>query len=241
MNYYYIINRHKEKINLNKLKNDDCISIKATNGLNNRLEVLLSYLHLSNKLNKKFKLYWPIDETCPDHFNNLFEDIPNVEFINNFKLSNIDFITHNPYNYDYVKDNYYNLLKPKEHIKNKINLIINKLENNYIACHVRRTDFLKEKYAKDYIKLDEYYFNFIDKFEINKKIYLATDNYDTQQSFIKKYGNRIECKIIEKSNKLRQTSLEDAVIDIYVCANANDFIGTQKSTFSNTIINLRNL
>ena len=81
--------------------------------------------------------------------------------------------------------------------------------------------------------------NFIDKCPSTMKIYIATDNKDTQDIFINKYKDRIIIKKIVPSNELRQTSLQDAVVDIYICAGANYFLGSNGSSFSDLINNLR--
>jgi hypothetical protein len=81
--------------------------------------------------------------------------------------------------------------------------------------------------------------NFIDQYNSNIKIYIATDNKETQDIFIKKYNNRIIIKKIKPSEKLRQTSVQDAVVDIYMCAGATYFMGSYGSSFTDLINNLR--
>lgn len=56
------------------------------------------------------------------------------------------------------------------------------------------------------------WYNFINSFPKNTPVYLATDNVDTQNIFIKKYPNILYWKKIEHNNNLRKTSLVDAVI-----------------------------
>ena len=108
------------------------------------------------------------------------------------------------------------------------------LGNTYIACHIRRTDRKKE--AID----DKEYIKFINSYPLDLKIYIATDCRDTQQTFIDLYPDRLIYKKIEDNNNLRQTSLQDAVKDIYVCAGATYFMRSA-GTFSNTIEHIRKL
>lgn len=115
-----------------------------------------------------------------------------------------------------------------------------KLGNNYIACHIRRTDALKHGDYKKHIKQDEEYIDFIDQYPTNLKIYIATDCRKTQQKFFDLYGDRLVYKKIEDNTNLRQTSLQDAVKDMYVCAGATYFLRSVGS-FSDTIEHLRNL
>jgi hypothetical protein len=70
-------------------------------------------------------------------------------------------------------------------------------------------------------------------------IFLATDNKETQDKFIKLYGDRLICNPIINNNNLRQTSIQDAVVDMYVCSYAKEFEGTIGSSFSDTINYLR--
>ena len=76
------------------------------------------------------------------------------------------------------------------------------------------------------------FFKFIDSQPKNIYIYLATDNRKTQDKFIKKYGNRIKInKMIIQNDKVRQTNLEDAIIDLFVCSRAKKFKGSGWSSF----------
>jgi hypothetical protein len=81
--------------------------------------------------------------------------------------------------------------------------------------------------------------HFINQYPSSLKVYIATDNYETQQKFINFYGDRLIYKKIEASDNLRQTSLQDAVVDMYVCAGAKYFLGSI-SNFTDIINQLRN-
>ena len=74
-------------------------------------------------------------------------------------------------------------------------LIQNKIKNlgpNYVAIHVRRTDF-KKLIDKGFVEYtdDSIFYNFIDKNK-NKNIYLSTDNYNTQKKYIDIFKNKIK-------------------------------------------------
>ena len=135
-------------------------------------------------------------------------------------------------------------MKPLPHIQTNIDdfkKLLQKSNPNYIACHIRRTDMIKlykEKNISTYLS-DQDYMHFINQYPVNLKVYIATDNYETQQTFINFYGDRLIYKKIEPSTNLRQTSLQDAVIDMYVCAGAKYFLGSVKSNFTYTITQLR--
>ena len=225
-------------------KNEPYITVVANAGLCNKLNVLLSYLYKANKEGKKLKIIWTVYDQCPDKFNNLFKDIDNViiEYYNDelMKESISDYNTTRKYNDDFISSNYFRLLRPIPIIQNEINNIKNLLNNTYIACHIRRTDSLNHSWYKNYIIHDDKFIKFINSYPSNLKIYIATDCKDTQQKFINIYGDRMVYKKIEDNNNLRQTSLQDAVKDIYVCADATYFKRSFGS-FSDTIEELRKL
>ena len=76
---------------------------------------------------------------------------------------------------------------------------------------------------------------FIDNLDPTMKIYIATDNKNTQDIFYNKYNDRIIMKKIIPSDNLRQTSVQDAVVDIYICAGAKYFMGSIGSSFTDII------
>jgi hypothetical protein len=228
-------------------KNEPYITVFAKHGLNNKLRVTLSYLYKANKEKKKLRIYWITNSECNEKFDNLFEPIKNVEFIYSYDKNNIfDYNTCFEYNNEYIKHNYYKLLKPLSPIKKLINLYLIKLKNNFIACHIRRTD-LESSFNTPSLhswykhKTDDDYINFINQYDNKYKIFIATDNKNTQDKFRKLYGDRLICNPISTTNALRQTSIQEAVVDMYVCSYAKDFLGTNISSFSETINYLRQI
>lgn len=125
------------------------------------------------------------------------------------------------------------------HMKERINENIKVLDNNYIAIHVRRTDHAKAYKNKKPLTGDVEFMNFID----NKKecnLYIATDNADTFNKFKSKYSDRIKLQPNTfNKNKLRQTTLKDAIIDLFMCSFAKDFKGSYWSSFSDQIKMIR--
>jgi len=222
--------------------NEPYITVMPLLGLNNRLRVILSHLYLANNENKKLKILWSVsDPNCLGQFDQLFEQLPNttIKYITDENNEQYDFRTYSINNSDFEKENYYSLLKPLPEIQIKIDNIKEKLGLNYIACHIRRTDALKYNWYINNLITDEEYIKFIDQYPKDLKIYIATDCKDTQNKFIDIYGDRMIYQKIENNDNFRQTSLEDAVIDMFVCANAKYFLGSNQSSFTDTINNLR--
>jgi hypothetical protein len=217
--------------------NEPYITVHAKGGLNNKLRVLLSYLYRVNKEGKKLRLFWIKDSYhCPENYENLFEPIDNVEIINNYSKL-YDYNTFDEDNKEYIKAGYYKLLKPIKSIQDTIDNYKNKLNNNYIAIHIRRTDSIG--HPSFVYKSDEEYMKFIDSLDSKLKIYIATDNKDTQDTFISKYNDRVFAKPIISHKNLRQTSIQDAVVDLYICVNSLHFLGTTGSSFTDTILYLK--
>ena len=244
---WILINKYED------YRNEPYITVVAMNGLSNKLQVLLSYLARANKEGKKLRIIWHLSEACPEKFDNLFEPMPNLEVVYSDEIIPIDVTIENPeetymYNPDYInflnfRDGHligdsYLLLKPIPLVQNDIDITKIKLGKEYIACHIRRTDALTHPMYKDNKISDSDYMNFIDQYSKDLKIYIATDCRDTQKKFIDIYGDRMVYKKIEDNNNLRQTSVQDAVKDMYVCAGATYF-KSSVGTFSDTIMKLR--
>jgi len=207
-------------------------------GVGNKVRVLLSYLYKARKENKKLIFYWQYEkDACPEYYSNLFQNIPDLIIRNDCIYIDCNYIGYDEENKDYIDAKYYSLLKPIPILQNKINEYKQNLNNYYIACHIRRTDSIGGSSFKH--STDEDYMNYIDSYDSNLKIYIATDNRDTQDIFIKKYGDRLFIKPIIPSTNVRQTSVQDAIIDIYTCAGANYFMGTEGSSFSDMIKYIR--
>ena len=129
----------------------------------------------------------------------------------------------------YIKNDYIKLLIPKQNIQIQIDDTLKLLNKDFIACHIRRTDIITLKPYLKNMKPDQEYINFINQYPNNLKIFIATDNRETQDIFINIYGDRIICKKIEVNDNYRQTTLEDTVTDIYVSSNAKYFMGSYSS------------
>ena len=226
--------------------------IKPSGGLSNYLRVIFSYYEYArlNSEDKKIIVLWDVTSPCNGFFLDYFEPVENIEFINtrvdkkrynelkNHKIDYNGCYQHKDYNPNYEK------LKVLPSIKNKIDNLIKILDNDYIALHIRRTDHIQ--LAKKYNKYttDEDFFNFIENSKNNKEIeykniYVATDNIETYDLFKKKYNLKLNYH--KTLNTLRKTSMEDAIIDIFMCGNAKIFKGSGGSTFSNLIDNIREL
>lgn len=221
------------------------IVIYPINGLCNRIRFIMTHLKNARKRKKKLIVIWELSDECPGFFLDYFEHIKDIYFIKDKKNLTINYTGHNGYIY-----NLNNEIKLKSYMKYNIMSKIKKLDNKYIAIHVRRTDLIENIHnfpenwgLKDInnINIESYkkYDSFIDLYP-DYNLYIATDNRNTQDYFYNKYKDRINViKFINTNNNLRQTSLEDSIIDMYMCIYANHFMGTSHSTFTIYINTMR--
>uniref|UniRef100_A0A6C0J8K2 Glycosyltransferase n=1 Tax=viral metagenome TaxID=1070528 RepID=A0A6C0J8K2_9ZZZZ len=216
------------------------IIIKPTGGLCNYLRVIFSYYEYARKNNSELHVIWIKSNSCPGYFLDYFEPIPHVSF-----NKQIDKDVKIDYNGCFTMKNFqpkYDKLKLKSYIEKIVFDKLDILNKNYISVHIRRTDHIQlAKYNNRYTD-DEEFINFLDKSDNNKNIYIAADNEITYNKFKKKYQNRIKIDYHKtNNNSLRKTSLQDAIIDIYICVYSDDFMGSGWSSFSGLIKSLRML
>jgi len=215
--------------------NKDKIVIVTNGGLCNRLRTIFTYYRKASMEKKKLIVIWKIDIACPGFFLDYFDPIDNISFFkDNSNNYSIDY--NGVFGYpDFTNNKLYSKLKLLSHIDEKVKTNIKLFNNNYISIHVRRTDFITSGRNIKY----SFYEEFLNK--NNQIIYLATDNRDTQNYFINKYKDRIKMinLIDSKNNQLRNTTLENSIIDIYICVYSQNFLGTPGSSFSELIYRLR--
>ena len=220
------------------------VVIKPRAGLCNRFRFLFSFIYKMKKEdtfnNTKLIVIWNNDANCNGFIWDILKPMPNCWALKNndkkfvINASSCGAVTQYK-NVNYLENLHF---KPKDHILKNIINIINKLKNKYIAVHIRRTSLsnhLKFKNMSHLETKDEEYINFLNK---NKdyNIYIATDNVNTQNKFLKLFPNRI--KYIKKIPDIKshcQTNLEDALTDIFVCSFSNKFKGAFFSSFSEFI------
>lgn len=248
----------------NKLVINNEFKVYLNAGLSNRIRSMLALIYVCKTNNWKLKIYWPINKVCPAHFLTVFKKLSNMNFIyfkENKNLNNtlnaIKWNFKGQYTfYGIIKDyfpnlsleiikkielKYYSMLQPKAHIIKIIN-DINKIYNlnTCYSIHMRRSDHialakLKNKYTDSLEFID-----FIN--ESPGKVYLSTDNKVTQNKYLKMYPNKIIFyKNITNINDFRQTSLDHAVVDIYICSKTKNFKQSGFSSFSDFIIILRKI
>ena len=210
----------------------DRIIVEPTGGLCNRLRVVFSYIGLSAKESKVLEVVWRKNRDCDGFFLDFFEDVPGAVFVDS-PSGDIFYKGCYPLG---VPD--YGNLRLRPTMEKRVRERIDSIGGKYLAAHIRRTDHVELAKSKGLFTGDEVFADFFEKNE--GKIFIATDNPETQAKFKNIYKDRLFIfSHIEESADHRMTSLEDAVLDIYTCANSSEFIGTRYSSFSDFIKILR--
>jgi len=212
-------------------------------GLCNMLRVVFSWYMKAKKERRQLIVSWVLSNACNGFFLDYFEPVPDIKFLKGYS-PNIK------YDYqgcmvleEYNNPNMYSMLKPRAEIKARIEKNIMELKSSnagFIAIHIRRTDHINHAIQNNKYTTDNDFYEFLDKQPLSANIYIATDNLDTQKQFKARYGDRIKAlKWITPQRTLRQTSIEDAVVDIFTCVGANAFLGSGWSSFTDLINDLR--
>jgi len=197
-------------------------------GFCDRFVHLFVLLDIARQNQKSLHCFWRKNYACRGHFLDVFEPIEDVIFLN-YPL-NITKFKKVPWKNIY-KINFWKDLVLKKSIEKEIYDFKKFLNFDYIAVHVRRTDKMDPKLKIKNVTTDEQFFKFIDDNKKNKKIFLATDNSDTQKNFKKRYGNDLVfySNIIDVKGNTRNTSFAHSIIDFYLCINSQNFLGSHYS------------
>lgn len=136
-------------------------------------------------------------------------------------------------------------LRPVAGVQDRIDYLTARL-GEYVACHIRRTDHVIDVRARgDTLKPYLEYVNWSRSW-LDRPLFLATDNAVTQRTIaLMRDGAQFQ-PMPEDSLEVRPShgrygTLATAVVDLYVCAGATYFLGTEASSFTDTIEILRRL
>jgi predicted XRE-type DNA-binding protein len=136
-----------------------------------------------------------------------------------------------------IENIFYSCIVPKKYILNKVNNFLKRHADAdrkiTAAMHIRRTDHSDLAKKKDNFTGNDEFIKFAEEHK-DTKIFLATDEKSVQDVF-SKYEHVVLYQQIKQSMALRQTTLQDAVIDIFVAAVSKHFHGSGYSSYSHLI------
>ena len=224
---------------------DGTFVLEVKEGLCNRLRALFSYYKYCELNNKKLIVIWKPDIHCHGSYKKYFKSIKGITVLGNnnakYKINSKTCGYHphfNPENNNYL--NLYEKFDILDSIRVKVVKILSIYKYNFIAVHIRRTDHITLAKKNNRYTDDNQFIRFINENK-NYNLYIATDCEKTQNKFYKLYKDRIKhINIIKQNNNHRQTTIENALIDLYLCKNATKFKGSDYSSFSEFIKQLRN-
>ena len=207
---------------------------------------------MSDVQNKKIKMHWALSPQCNCLFGDFFDPIPNVEFQylkwsgNKRKIrprntaTSIDLFPHD----EKIYQKNHLVFKPNSRIIKNIQKTKEKINGPYIACHIRRTDIgrIQSKYNIQ-PPSDNFFEEFIESHP-DHKIFLATDNRSTWLKFKNNFGKRMFYYSQPRDDgskrwPRRTSTMEEAVVDIFMCIDSAHFLGTVCSSFSGFIKNYK--
>ena len=245
------------------------IVVYPTEGLCNKLRVVFSYYQKALEKKEELVVIWDDTEQCNGYFLDYFEPVKNIRFVkNNKEAYPVDYKGYQccegyrPYTSKY-QSNFFEKLVPLPYLISVMDERRKLLKDKYIAVHIRRTDHSDLARENERYTHDNEFHEFINE-NGTYNVYLATDNLQTQKAFLEHHSERIKCikladggdrvdapvsrfaSLINPFNQdkrrkpnLRKTSLEHAIIDLYMCIYADKFMGSGYSSFSNFITYMR--
>jgi hypothetical protein len=238
--------------------------IIAEAGLCNKLRALLSYREMAMRRGRHLVVLWRQGPFCDALFNQLFEPLGGVTFID--AVSELEqphrealaaaggeaaahvYDSHPSIKYTEAETCMYSSLAPLPAIRAAVSSCVAACGGRFVAVHMRRTDHVQMFGDRT---PDASFFAFLDR-HAHLPILLATDNAETQELMARRYGHRVRAlgpieplpqlggqAAPDSAGTERHTTLERAVADLFICVEAEAFMGTYMSSFSDAIALLR--
>src|SRR3989344_167349 len=131
---------------------------------------------------------------------------------------------------------YIKKLAPAKGIRDTLGKFTKKYDfKNIVGVHARRTEFLLNADGRGSVSSDERFFERMRQIiEKNPKtrFFLATDSKETEQNFIREFGNKIIVFSGKNWDKSSKESIQHALIDLLLLAKTRHILGTYLSTFT---------
>ena len=214
------------------------VVIRPRGGLCNYLRVMFTYLVYARSIGARLVVIWELQPILTgDHhgyFDEYFEPVQDVTILR--KIDGRRIMYTGTSCYPGVHANYTEL-KLLPHVQARVDSTLSALGNNFVAAHIRRTDAIANAQQNNSFTTDAEFDSFLRE-HMDKEMYIATDSYDTFSRYKAMFPENIKHDYPSVLNQLRQTTLEDAIVDLFVCSCADVFKRSGWSSFSDTIITL---
>jgi hypothetical protein len=217
--------------------------LHAIGGLCNRLQAIVSY----RSVHADLKVVWQTDAVVShQHFLDVFDPLHGVEFVKgSWTDEDWDICKGAP---SFWQNGYLDL-RLREHLQIRVARALEQTGIPFTAMHVRRSDHMKHSADLGGMTPDSAFTTWARL--MPGRVFLATDNRITRDNFRASLGDRVvsvaeflrspPSEDATFPERLRQTSLEDAAVDLFTCSFSRWFMGSNYSTFSMTADVLRGL
>jgi hypothetical protein len=206
-------------------------------GLANRLRAIFS------RYAPPMRVHWTRTwDIASGHFLEVFEPVPGIDFVEGDAAEES---CHAAINYDNWHE-HYRLLRPTEALRDRVSGLQEAI-GPYDAMHIRRTDHVKLAHMQGKYTTDEQFVSWAAGHESDASVFLATCNAETRQIMQRALGpcvvwqGEMQASTAEQHEARRYNSLADAVVDLWMCLGARDFMGSAHSSFSELVTHLREL
>jgi hypothetical protein len=216
--------------------------LHAVGGLCNRLRAILSHRAAHGAIDVIWQRDIPVANA---HFLDVFEPLPGVNFLGGgWDVESFGICPDAPTSWE---DEYLSLFPVAQVSAAFYSILDVRLGRSaYDAIHIRSTDHIPNACASG-IAIETYadFGRWLG--ERTKPVWLATDNGETQRVMRTCWGRRVQFNPYGGEEKQaledhhRNSTLQEAVVDLWICAMASEFKGTTGSSFSDTIKILRRL
>jgi hypothetical protein len=210
------------------------VILEAQGGLCNRLRTILS------RAEKGLVVYWePNWEVACGRWDDVLEPLEGIQIVYS-RPDHVDMATCEPAMWRGWQHRLLEL-RPVRAIEEQIIGWRARLGGEYAAMHIRRTDGSWIAREENTYQEDAEFHDFARSFRNKQHVFLATDNGETQRKFHECISN-VNLSGLEtcgRGDHTRHSSLEDTVVDFFVCARAQWFKGTRSSSFSTMVEQMR--
>jgi hypothetical protein len=183
-------------------------------------------------------VWHPDAEVCHARFQDVFQPIPGIEVVDSGPYESAAFECDAKNSSDWMRK--YKELVPTYGLQARIAACKHTLGEDYSAVHWRRLDHTPHADNMKWPQLTE---PEVQQFLTeHTPSFLATDNASTQRRMVSSLVAEFIPHGVEQQGEhdhRRYTTLQHAVVDLFVCAGAKHFLGTPGSSFSETIDILR--
>lgn len=214
------------------------MEVRPIGGLCNRLRVIGSRLRAARDAGKTLSVWWWSTADCPVAFRDLFCEPPAdlIVYENTQAPKGIEVTcsTDPSIPVEAWAPTALMAFTPLPAIQERIDAIRARLGSEFVAVHIRRTDH-NARYDEDAA-----YAAFAASYP-GLSVYCAADNPRSIVTLKKALGDRLHYNGAFTKSGIRLTTIQDAVVDLWVSSTAQQFRGTYWSSFSDWIEMMRRL